>query len=179
MNKNGKFLYEKMIGAFITLIMMTSCATIIGQNKPESVTIQSAPDQADIIIYDESGVKVFENKTPTLVNLEKKRAYFSGKKYTVKIFKAGFTEQTITVNTRVIGWYIGGNVIFGGVFGAIGWLVVDPNTGAMWTLDTREINVELPAEKKNSSGIDHHASGIVLLQDVPVSLRNRMTPLEE
>jgi hypothetical protein len=174
-----KLLYGKIAACLLAIIALNSCATIIGKNRPESINIQSAPDQADIIIYDESGAKVFEGKTPTPVNLEKKRAYFSGKKYTVKISKAGFSEKTVTVNTRVNGWYIGGNIIFGGVFGAIGWLVVDPNTGAMWTLDARDINVALPEEKQEGSIIDPHASGIVLLQDVPVSLQNKMTNIEQ
>ena len=37
------------------------------------------------------------------------------------------------------GWYIGGNILVGGL---IGWFIVDPLTGAMYTLP-KEVNADL------------------------------------
>lgn len=73
------------------------------------------------------------------------------------------------MDTKVNGWYIGGNLLFGGV---IGWLIVDPATGAMWKLDTNEINVTLNEVKQNGAAIN--GTSIVLLDDVPMSLRSKM-----
>ena len=169
---------SKMWKAMIVLLASTvliSCATIMGKSAPETLNIRSTPDQASVVIADESGTKIFEGKTPTSLPLEKKKGYFSGKKYTVKITKEGYAEHSVTVDTRVNGWYIGGNLIFGGL---IGWLIVDPATGAMWSLDTNEINTTLAASKQGAM-IEPNGAVIVLLQDVPVSLRDKMVKVSQ
>ncbi|NCO68315.1 MAG: PEGA domain-containing protein [Nitrospirae bacterium] len=143
---------------------------MIGKSGPETLNVRSNPEQAIVVITDEGGTKIFEGKTPTTVYLEKKKGYFRGKKYNVKIGKPGYAEQTVTVDTKLNGWYLGGNLIFGGL---IGWLIVDPATGAMWTLDTNELNVTLEASK-GSKLKDTFQLGVVLLEDVPQSLWNKL-----
>ena len=60
------------------------------------------------------------------------------------------------------------------VFGElIGWLIVDPLTGAIWTLDTNKVDVTLQSAKEGML-MKANKNGIILLQDVPVSLRNKM-----
>lgn len=93
--------------------------------------------------------------------LEKKKGYSSGKKYDVRILKEGYDEKIVTVDTKVGGWYVG-NILFGGL---IGLLIVDPATGAMWTLDTNEVNVTFNALKQGAI-IGSDNKNIVLLQDV-------------
>jgi len=139
-------LYLTVLSIFPSFIMV-GCASIIGKGGPELVNIRSTPDQASVTISDETGVKIFEGKTPTNVTLEKKKGFFSGKTYSVKISKEGFSDRTVTVNTKVNGWYVAGNLVFGGL---IGWIIVDPATGAMWTLDINEINVTLETMKQGA-----------------------------
>lgn len=168
---------SKCYMALLVLLVVSTllgCATIMGKSAPESVSLKSNPEGANVVILDESGNRVFEGKTPTIVSLEKKKGYFKGKKYTVKISKPGFTEQAINVDTRLNGWYIGGNLIFGGL---IGWLIVDPATGAMWTLDTNEVNVNLEASKQSQRS-DLYQIGIILLDDVPQSLRGSLVKID-
>lgn len=159
----------KSVIASIALIILAGCATIMGKSAPETLNVRSTPDQARVIITDESGAKIFEGKTPTSLPLEKKKGYFSGKKYDVKILKDGYDEQTVTVDTKVGGWYIG-NLLFGGI---IGLLIIDPATGAMWVLDTNEVNVTFNALKQGAM-IEPNKANIVLLQDVPLSLQDKM-----
>jgi len=159
----------KSISILLALSLSVGCATIIGKGSPENLNIRSTPDQATIVISDENGIKIFEGKTPTIAPLEKKKSYFHGKTYTVTISKEGFVGHTVTVDTKLGGWYIGGNLIFGGL---IGWLIVDPATGAMWTLDRNEIDVTLGAAQGSRNGGPQF--GVVLLQDVPASLREKM-----
>jgi len=45
--------------------------------------------------------------------------------------KPGYISSAQTVRASIDGWYAAGNFIFGGF---IGWLFVDPVTGAMWKL---------------------------------------------
>lgn len=154
---------------------LIGCATIIGKSGPETLNIRSTPEQADVVIIDEGGTKIFVGKTPTTVSLEKKKGYFRGKKYTIKISKPGYAEQNLTVDTKLNGWYLGGNLIFGGL---IGWLIVDPATGAMWTLDTNELNITLEASKQ-SEGKDLFQFRIILLDDVPKSLRSKLVRISK
>ena len=58
-----------------------------------------------------------------------------------------------------------------------GWIIVDPLTGAMWTLDTNELNVTMEASKKTNSDIPS-AHGIILLAQVPSSLRSHMVRVQ-
>lgn len=175
-NMRGKILLFQFAGVLLTTtIFLNGCATIMGQGGPESLNVRSAPDQATVVITDESGTKIFEGKTPTVLSLEKYKGFFSGKKYKVGISKPGYNEQTLSINTRVNGWYLGGNLLFGGL---IGWLIVDPATGAMWTLDTKEVNVTLAASQEGGI-ITPNKTGIVLLQDVPLSLRDKMVKVSK
>lgn len=167
----------KTIGVLGTVALLTGCATIMGQSAPETLNVRSAPDQANVSISDETGTKIFEGKTPTALPLEKKKGYFSGKKYSVVIRKDGYADHTISVDTKVNGWYIGGNLLFGAL---IGWLIVDPATGAMWKLDTNEINVTLNENKPEQEGAKSEPSArIMLLDDVPLSLRSKMVRISQ
>ncbi len=166
-------MYKGLI-ATAALTTLASCATLMGQSAPETLNVRSTPDQARIIITDESGTKIFEGKTPTALPLEKKKGYFSGKKYDVRISKEGYDEQIVTVDTKVGGWYIG-NILFGGL---LGLLIVDPATGAMWTLDTNEVNVTFNALKQGAI-IAPNKANVVLLQDIPSVLRDKMVKIPQ
>ncbi len=54
--------------------VLISCATIMGKSAPETLNIRSTPDQASVVIADESGTKIFEGKTPTSLPWRKRRA---------------------------------------------------------------------------------------------------------
>lgn len=166
-------MYKGLI-ATAALTTLASCATLMGQSAPETLNVRSTPDQARIIITDESGTKIFEGKTPTALPLEKKKGYFSGKKYDVRISKEGYDEQIVTVDTKVGGWYIG-NILFGGL---LGLLIVDPATGAMWALDTNEVNVTFNALKQGAI-IAPNKANVVLLQDIPSVLRDKMVKIPQ
>ena len=42
--------------------------------------------------------------------------------------KDGYEPVTLPIKANANGWYIGGNLVFGGL---IGWLAVDPFNGGM------------------------------------------------
>ncbi len=122
-------------------LLVSGCASIIKGGGPEPVSIRSQPADADVKIYDAvSGAHITSGKTPVLVQLAKSKGFFRGGKYRVVIEKPGFEKREVIIDSHVSGWYVGGNILFGGL---IGWLIVDPGTGAMWTLD-EQVDVELP-----------------------------------
>lgn len=152
------------------LFFASGCASIVGKSQ-FPVKIGSQPDQADITIVDETGATVYSGKTPTTVTLHTKAGYFKGKNYTVTFSKPGYAKHTAEIRRGVSGWYIFGNLAFGGL---IGWLIVDPLTGSMWTLQ-EELNVELQPE--SASVPSEGGFRILQLDEVPISLRSRLVEL--
>ena len=124
--------------------LMTGCASIMSGTS-QVVKISSEPEEAEMVITNKAGEVVTKAQTPTLVNLKKSRGYFKGETYTVKLEKKGYQSQYFVVDSQPNGWYLAGNLVFGGL---IGWFAVDPATGAMFSLSPDEINVKLVKEEK-------------------------------
>lgn len=125
------------IATFITLI---GCASII-KGELQTVTFKSSPSDAKLFVYNvREGSEIINATTPHTATLKRGAGYFKKAKYRVVIEKAAHKKEEILLEGAPNGWYIGGNIIFGGL---IGWLILDPATGAMWTLDPEEINVNL------------------------------------
>lgn len=160
----------KIAAALAAAMTMTGCATIVG-DKEQSIAINSTPSQAKVLITDETSREVYAGETPTTVQLRKSDgSYFGGKTYTVHISKDGYQERTMSINSTPNGWYIGGNLVFGGL---IGWLIVDPLTGAMYNLSPDQINSTLGETVVSSADGDKEIN-LVLIEDVPASLRGEM-----
>jgi len=154
---------------------ISGCATIIGDST-QLIPISSSPSQAKISIADETGNNVFEGTTPTTVTLIKSDgSYFGGKEYVVTISKEGFSDQLIAINSQVNGWYIGGNILFGGL---IGWLIVDPLSGNMYTLTPGQITSALSSETASTDLMDDSSISVVLYKDVPQELLGSLKPLQ-
>ncbi|MBI5888695.1 MAG: hypothetical protein HZB82_08315 [Deltaproteobacteria bacterium] len=152
------------------LLLSTGCASIIA-GKTQLIGINSNPDSAQISIKDEYGQAVFSGTTPTSILLAKGDGYFHGKDYTVDIAKDGYSKQVVTIKSSAGGWYLFGNIIFGGL---IGWFIVDPLTGAMWTLSPEKVNAGLSKNIVNGNRQNPSELYIVLLNDVPINLRDQM-----
>jgi hypothetical protein len=128
-----------------------------------------------VLITDEAGVEVFTGSTPTSVTLNKSTGrYFGGKEFKVVISKDGFKTQTIPVESRANGWYIGGNFVFGGL---IGWLAVDPMNGGMYTLSPEAISQTMQGETAHNNKATDGSISIMLLQDVPSELQAKLVRL--
>lgn len=156
--------------ALCVVLATTGCSSIMGKSQ-YPVTISSQPDQADITITDEQGDAVYSGKTPTTVTLRTKAGYFRGKNYKVTFQKEGYAEHVAEIRRGVSGWYIFGNFVFGGL---IGWLIVDPATGAMWTLQ-KEVSADLAPLSAAAAADD--GLRIVLFDDVPLPLRAQLIPV--
>ena len=153
------------------LAAFTGCATIMG-NPTQLIPVSSTPSEAVITITDERGTEVFKGATPTTVTLPKSNGTYWGKKnYTVTVSKPGFQDQIIPVTANANGWYILGNALFGGL---IGWFVVDPHSGNMYTLSPEAVSATLPGKSAHNNTGRNGDISIVLLQDVPADLRDKM-----
>ena len=121
------------------ILLIPGCASIFGSTHG-NISIRSEPSPAGIIIRDNYGNEVFTGTTPIEVSLPKKVGFFRGADYIVMVSKPGCEPRSITVIRSISGWYWG-NIILGGL---IGMLIIDPATGAMWTLQKDLPAVRLP-----------------------------------
>jgi hypothetical protein len=122
-------MYLKIALVIIIVTLCGGCASIISGDT-DTVTINSYPVRAEFVIKDENGVPVEHGTTPAKVILERSDGYFDGQTYDVTFTAEGYLPQTQQIQTSINPWYFG-NFWFGGL---LGFLVVDPATGGMWSL---------------------------------------------
>ncbi len=156
--------------ALAGLVLLAGCGSII-KGSTHEIAFTSTPTQANISIVDEDGSQVFNGKTPATVTLNKKRGYFSGKTYYVTVDKPGYKPFETTLNTKVSAWYVGGNILFGGL---IGWLIIDPLTGGMWTISPEEVDATMAGMTSQN---EDSTLSIALLEDVPPHMRDNLIAL--
>ena len=130
--------------AIAVSLLSTGCSTIVSKSD-YPVSISSSPEGANFTITNKNGIKVHSGMTPSTVVLKASSGYFSGESYTLTFDKYGYPTKIYTINSSVDGWYFG-NILFGGI---LGMLIIDPATGAMFTLPEK-ISVSLN-ENKNKS----------------------------
>jgi hypothetical protein len=153
------------------ILALSACATIVG-NPTQLIPIASTPSDAQIVVVDETGAEVFKGATPTTVTLQKSTGRYWGKKdYKVTISKDGFKPQVIPLTATANGWYMFGNLIFGGL---IGYFAVDPFNGNMYTLAPENVAAALANDTAHINKAIDGSISIVLLQDVPASLKDKL-----
>lgn len=151
------------------LVLCASCATIVSKSV-YNVRLNSSPDEAYVQVFDRKGREVFNGKTPTQVALKSGAGYFKRAEYTIKYSKPGYATKEVVISSDLNGWYIG-NIVFGGI---IGFLIVDPATGAMYRLDQTNLNETLAPETTTSISNGEKSLHIVDIKQVPEKLRNSL-----
>ena len=140
-----------------TSVALAGCASIISKSE-WPVTVQSNPAGAKCVIAKKDGVEVHKGETPLTVTLRADSGYFSSQDYVVTCEKEGYDNAKVEMPSSLNGWYWG-NIVFGGV---IGWLIVDPATGAMWKMDETKVVslVKLQTAEKSPLAIDPAATPV-------------------
>lgn len=118
----------------ISMLTFNSCATVNRAHKQSYVSIYTNPSDADITIINRRGQTVFEGRTPTFIYLNGSCGYMRREKYDIYFEKDGYHPKAITIKAKLNGWYIG-NIWFSGW---IGFLIVDPLSGAMFEIPKDE-----------------------------------------
>jgi len=149
------------------LAVCPGCASIISKSS-YPVNITSDPTGADISVTNSKGNVVYEGTTPAIVQLKAGAGYFSAQHYNVTFNKRGYETRTAPVNVKLDSWYLFGNIFFGGL---VGWLIVDPITGAMYELE--DLNVDLGSGAVSQAPTMNKLC-IITLDQVPQHLRPRL-----
>jgi hypothetical protein len=169
------------------VLLLSGCASII-KGGTQDISISSSPSGATFEVKDNKNqLSTINGSTPGTVTLKKGTGYFSSASYTITVSKEGYQPHVVTLSGSVNGWYLGGNLIFGGL---IGYLVVDPLTGAMWTLSPDKVQAglalastaeppagEAPSPADQSSSDNATMLHVMLAQDVPVDMWAELRPL--
>jgi hypothetical protein len=160
------------LGALALAAALSGCATIVG-HPTQMIPVSSTPSEATIRVVDEGGVEIFKGMTPTTMTLPKSTGHYWGKKsFTVTISKDGYQTQSVPITASANGWYLAGNLLFGGV---IGYFIIDPLNGGMYTLSPETVSATLGTKTAhNNTGTDGSVA-VLLIQDVPAELRGQMT----
>ena len=144
--------------ALMAFVGGTGCATIIKGSR-QSVSIFATPAGAQVTIYDDSGSVIVSQQAPCTVKLHRGSGFFSAGEYRVQVEKPGYAPAIVTISGSVGGWYVVGNFFIGGL---IGWLIVDPLTGAMWNLSPKSVNAVLAQQTSMLPG--HNGTLLVNLK---------------
>jgi hypothetical protein len=161
----------KAVAAGILTISLVGCASIL-DGSTKHVSVKSEPSDAKVTVFDKSGQAIQTQQTPAILTLKSGRGYFLGAHYHLVLEKAGYQKAELDLSPTLNGWYLG-NVIFGGL---IGLLIVDPATGAMYTLTPKDVNLVL---QQQHASILHEKNGLVVMlrKDVPAEFASRMVPV--
>ena len=157
----------------VSLVMTQGCASIVSDSK-YPVTIKSSPEGAHVVISSQHQEKMQSGVTPMTVTLPTKCdkcRFYGGEDYTVTFNKEGYNTHTVQLTRNVDGWYILGNIVFGGL---VGWLIVDPATGAMWKLDE---SVTGSLQQVSSTDTSSTSLNIVMLEDLPEKYHAGLVPI--
>lgn len=122
-------------------VFMSGCASIMcGSEK--TVNINSHPPGADFTIKNAKGAVIVKDVAPTNVTLKRGGGWFKAADYQITFEKEGCKQMTVPISQGIeSGWYFAGNILVGGI---IGWVIVDPLTGAMYTIE--DVNVSLECD---------------------------------
>jgi uncharacterized protein YceK len=151
------------------LVLTSGCASIVTGTK-RKVAFNSNPPGASVTVVNEQGKTVAQGTTPFKAKLVKGKPYFVGNQYTATFTLDGYAPAEQQVKSHINGWYFG-NIVFGGL---IGFIIVDPLTGAMYTLP-KDVTVSL--NPKTAALPEKPATRVVQLQDIPAPVRARLIPI--
>jgi hypothetical protein len=128
-------------------------------------------ERAAVVITDERGFKVLQKWTPTVMSLPND-VQAQRKSYRIMISLQGTPSHERQLIAKRDGWYIRGSRVFAE---SIGGLIVDPETGAMFTLSQQDAGNVFAEAVAQTSGNLSSGTYLVLLSDVPQPLRPKMT----
>lgn len=169
LNKASVTRFHLACAAFTAAAILAGCASIVSKSE-YPVAVTSNPIGADFVVKRANGIPVASGVTPSTITLSASDGYFKPARYTIEFRRKGVV-QTVPLTAKIDGWYFG-NILFGGVI--VGMLIVDPATGAMWSLkDT----VVATFQQTASAAPGHRELRIVDINSLPMEYHNRLVAL--
>jgi uncharacterized protein YceK len=159
----------QQITVLIFVFLISGCASIVSDSK-YPVSFTSSPAGAKIEIYDEEDIQIYVGQTPTIVTLDAGKSYFNSASYRIVAKLANGQTNETKLTASMDGWFIG-NIVFGGL---IGFLGVDPLTGAMYKLpDSYSVDFAETVSFAPATGIN-----VITIEQLPEAFRAELIPLD-
>ncbi|MBI5574919.1 MAG: hypothetical protein HY896_00985 [Deltaproteobacteria bacterium] len=136
----------ELVAAVFFFMSVTGCATIIKGDK-QTVNLKTIPQGANCDVYNnKTNDRISTVTTPASLTLDRGRGYFRSSQYRIRCTGTDNSAQEAILDGNPNGYYLGGNILLGGL---IGYLIVDPLTGAMWTLEPETVLVDFQDPSKS------------------------------
>ncbi|WP_373741781.1 hypothetical protein [Neisseria sp.] len=163
--------------AVAALLALSGCASIM-EKSSYPVNVSSTPDGASFTITNRAGKVITQGITPNSVTLKASAGFFKGEKYTINFHKPGYEPQTFVLDSGISGFYFAGNLLFGGL---VGWLIVDPATGKMFTLPNSAAVTLNPLQNtiEQSVNPDQVSLKIISVDQLTEAQKRQLQPLAE
>ena len=140
----------RIILACVACSLSSGCASIMCSDH-KTISILSDPPGADFEVENRLGVVIIKDTTPQTITLKRGGGWFKQEGYLISFEKEGYEPLTATVDQGLeTGWYLGGNFVFGSF---IGWLIIDPLTGAMWNIEDVKVKLTPSTVVNTSEGV--------------------------
>lgn len=134
---------------FILIVaFFQSCASIVA-TEDYVYRIETDPPGVPYTITDRGGLNVTSGTTPDSVTLPSGQRFFRKQDYTIKIGEIDNSQVEINSPYTIEDWYAG-NLIFGWL---VGFLIVDPATGAMYKPVRQVIDTSFTEKAVNAATI--------------------------
>ena len=138
-----------LMGVVVGSLGLASCATVLHRGGPELVTITSEPPEANVTITNLwTRQRILQATTPVVASLARHAGYMRPARYEIVVQKPGYQLYVMILQAEVEKQYVG-NVA---VKGPLGFLVIDPFTGAMYALPSRLHAVLITADSTRAAG---------------------------
>jgi len=165
----------KNIVSVAACLALCGCATIFS-GTTQDVTVKSTPG-AKYTVTNTYGAQVANGTVggdgAATVNLVRGHGYFSPHAYKMKIGKEGYTPETVDIQPGMNGWYFA-NLAIGGI---LGMLIIDPITGAMYTMAPTPEEAMLKPSSGETKAENTRKSIIAQARNYPVS-KNEYTAMQ-
>ena len=113
---------------------LLACASIVDGGSTKPITITSEVLGQKFVVPIQTGMLFKQVSHLRKINLPRSGDQWAEKVY-YKVSLEG-SDNAQNVQSEITGWYLAGNFVFGGL---IGYLVVDPLSGSMYTLAPKEV----------------------------------------
>lgn len=154
------------------VVTVSSCATIFGKSSYQ-IRINSSP-ASSFVILNNNGTEIEKGTTPRMVTLKSSAGYFKRASYRVKFNLNGYEERIVRIEAKLNGWYIG-NVLVGGL---IGLLIIDPASGAMYKLETLDVNERLDPAASSQIQNGNRQLQLLTVNDIPEHLKSKLVQIK-
>lgn len=140
---------KSLIVAIIFCFSLNSCVVLFSKSH-YPVTFESTPSNRPFTVTNRKGEMVYKGTTPAKIPLKSSSAFFEREIYSVTFTAANGETVTLPITFHIDGWYIA--EVFGGPYTILFWLVLDPLTGSMYTIDNAHINADLQYLESSNNG---------------------------